>query len=273
MKFQMMRRIRLVAWITFKNSLRHKALYGILFMGLVLFCANVIFTGMFSWDMGKVAVDAGLSTVTFAGLILIFFFCINNMAGDIGDKTIYLILSRPVTKTEYILGKYAGLGLVIIISSTVLGICAFLSVWLSTAAVGVPTATNFSWLFFSISILLQTLSLLIILALALLWVMISSHQFTAVLLSLMTYFVGLNMENVKNIALSREMLSPDAFSVKVMDFASWVLPNLAAFDIKTAVAHGLEIKAGYIILAAAYGIFYTGICLCLSVIVFKKREI
>ena len=269
----MINKIWLVAWITFKDCLRNKALYGILFMGLVLFGANIIFTGMFTWDLGKVAVDMGLSTVSFSGLILIFFFSINMMSNDIEKKTIYLILSRPISKPEYILGKFTGLSLVIIISSLVLGICAAFSIWLSTTASGIPSASAFSWFFFCLSIAFQTLALLILLSLALLWVMITSHQFTAVLLSLMTYFVGQNMENVKNIVLSTKLLEPDALSVKAINITSWILPNLAVFNLKTAVAHGLQIKTVSIIQSGVYGISYIGICLCLTIFVFQKREL
>jgi ABC-type transport system involved in multi-copper enzyme maturation permease subunit len=203
-------------------------------MGLVLFGANIIFTGMFSFDLEKVALDMGLSTVSFSGLILIFFFSINMMSNDIEKKTIYLILSRPISKAEYILGKYIGLSLVIILSSLILGICAAFSVWLSTTAAGIQFTNTFSWGLFFVSIVLQTLSLLILLALALLWVMVSSHPFTALLLTLMTYFVGQNMENVKNIVLSTKLARPDALSIKAINIASWIFPNLAVFHQRKA---------------------------------------
>ncbi|MCP4020839.1 MAG: ABC transporter permease subunit [Desulfobacteraceae bacterium] len=268
-----MDKIYLVAWITFKNCLRHKALYGILLMALVLFGANIIFTGMFSWDITKAAVDFGLSTIAFSGLILIFFFSINMMSDDMEKKTIYLILSRPISKVQYILCKYAGLSTVILISSIVLGCCSAISVWLSIAMMGFDKVLPFTWSFFFLAVLFQTLSLLVMMALALLWVMITSHQFTAALLCLMTYFVGQNMENVKNIVVSRKMLDPDALSVKVMELASWIFPNLSAFNFKTAVAHGLEINPSMIIYTALYGVSYIGICLCLSIFFFKRKEL
>ncbi len=269
----MIEKIYLVSWITFKNCLRHKALYGIMLIALVLFGTNIIFTGMFSWDITKAAVDMGLSTISFSGLILIFFFSISMMANDMEKKTIYLILSRPISKAEYILGKYAGLSLVILISSVILGICSALSVWLSTAAMGYSSALPFTWSLFFLAVLFQTLALLVMLALALLWVMVTSHQFTAVLLCLMTYFVGQNMENVKNIVLSRKMMDTDALSVKVMNLATWIFPNLSAFNFKTAVAHGLDVNIPLMLYTGFYGLSYIGICLCLSIWFFKKKEL
>ncbi len=273
MRKQIANKIYLVSWITLKDCLRNKALYGILLMGLVLFTANIIFTGMFSWDLGKVAVDMGLSTISFSGLILIFFFSINMMANDIEKKTIYLILSRPISKSEYILGKYAGLSTIIIISSIILAICAALSVWLATAGAGIPYPRLFSWSYFVLAIFFQTLSLLIVLAMSFLWVTITSHQFTAVILTLMTYFVGQNMENVKNIVLSTKLFSPDDLSIQAINIASWIFPNLEVFNLKTAVAHGLIIKTDTIVQSGVYGVSYIGICLCITIIAFKNKEL
>ncbi len=268
-----MEKIYLVSLITFKNCLRQKALYGILLMALVLFGFNIIFTGMFSWDVTKAAVDMGLSTISFSGLILIFFFSINMMSDDMEKKTIYLILSRPISKTQYVIGKYTGLCMVILISSIILGLCSSLSVWISTIFMGYDKALPFTWSFFFVSVCLQTVALLVMMALALLWVMVTSHQFTAVLLTLMTYFVGQNMENVKNIVLSRRTLDPDAFSVQIMDLASWIFPNLSAFNIKSSIAHGLDLNISLIVFTLIYGFAYIGLCICLSIWFFKRKEL
>ena len=127
-----MSNIFLIARVTFKECIRNKALYGIFLLGLLLFTANIIISAMFSWELGKVAVDVGMSVVSFSGLIIIFFLSINAFSNDIERKTIYLILSRPVSKSQYLMGKYIGLGLIIVLSSSILGICAALSFKLST---------------------------------------------------------------------------------------------------------------------------------------------
>jgi len=268
-----MHKIGLLAWITFKDSIRNKALHGILFCGIVLFAVNIIVTGMFTWEMGKVAVDMGLSIVSFSGLILIFFFSINVMSNDIDRKTIYLILSRPIGKPQYIMGKYAGLAMIIILSSIILGLCSAGSVWVSILGTKTFLPPNFSWSLFFLSIGFLTLSLLVMMALTLLWVSITSHSFTALILSMMTYFIGQNMENVKNIISSTKFLSPDSLSVKTIHAVSWVVPNLAVFDLKTTAAYGLSVDAASLLWTALYGISYIGISLIITIFVFQKREL
>lgn len=268
-----MNKMLLVALLTFKESLRNKALYGIFFLGILLLAFNIIFTGMFTWEVGKVAVDMGLSAISFSGLLIIFFFSIQAMSNDLEKKTIYLILSRPISKAHYILGKFIGLGAVIIVSSTILGICAVISVKLAFLGAEAFIPANFTWTIFFYSILFQTLSLLVTLSFSLLWVFMTSHSFLAFLLSLMTYFIGQNMENVKNIILSTNIMESDAFSIKTINLVSWILPNLAAFNIKTNAAYGLPVNFSSLSCIALYGISYIMICIILSAIIFKRREI
>jgi len=266
-------KIFLVAWITFKDSIRNKALYGIFLLGLVLFTANIIIAGMFSWELGKVAVDVGLSVVSFSGLVIIFFLSINAVSNDLDQKTIYLILSRPISKIQYILGKYMGLGLIILLSSSILGACAALSVKLATYKAEAYIPSHFSWPVFFLGLIFLTLSLLLVLAIALFWVCITTHPFTAVLLSIVSYFIGQNMENVKNIITSNKMFVDNAVLTKVIDCVSWIFPNLAAFDLKTTAAYGLPVDAVYLIWVSMYGLSYIGICLVMTILIFQRREL
>lgn len=268
-----MTKIFLIAWITFKDSVRNKALYGIFLFGILMLASSIIITGMFSWELGKVAVDIGLSVISFSGLILIFFFSIQILSNDIEKKTIYLILSRPVSKAHYILGKYMGFSLIILLSSFLLGICATLSIKIFKGGGEAFMPVNFSWHLFFLSIGFLTLSLLVMTAISILLVTITSHPFTAVLLAIMTYFIGQNSENVKNIMVSTKMFSPDAVSMKIINMVSWVLPNLAVFDLKATAAYGLPINAISLAWTLVYGLSYIAICIIVGILIFQRREL
>ncbi len=268
-----MNKIFLIAWITFKDSIRGKAIYGIFIFSLLLFTANIIITGMFTWEPGKVAVDVGLSVVSFSGLVIIFFLSINAVSNDIERRTIYMILSRPINKFQYILGKYIGLGMIVFLSSAILGCCAAFSVKLSVHGAEGLMPLHFSWTTFFLGLSFLTLSLLIMLAMALFWVCITPHPFIAVLLSILSYLVGQNVENVKNIISANSLFAKNVMLVMVTDYVSWLFPNLAAFDLKTSAAYGLPIDTAYMTWVAMYGLAYISICLVLSVLIFQRREL
>lgn len=268
-----MSRIFLIAWITFKDSIRNKVLYGIFIFGLVLFLANIIITGMFSWELGKVAVDVGLSVVSFSGLVIIFFLAINMISNDLDKRTIYMILSRPISKAQYILGKYAGLCLVVLLSSIILGLCAALSFKLATFHAEAFIPQHFSWGTFFLGLAFLTLSLLIVMGIALFMVSVTTHPFTAVLLSILAYFIGQNVENVRNLLTTGTVYLENPALIKVIDIASWIFPNLAAFDLKTTAAYGLPVDAHYLTWVAVYGFCYIGICLLATILAFHRREL
>lgn len=268
-----MRNIALLAGITFKDSIRNKSLYGIFAFALVLFVANVIITSMFSWEVGKVAVDVGLSVISVSGLIIIFFFSINTISNDLERKTIYLILSKPISKYQYVLGKYLGLAMIILVSSMILGACSFLSVKLATLGAEAYIPANFSWATFWLSIIFATIALLLLLAIAFLSISVTTHPFTALLLCIMTYFIGQNIEKVVNIISRSKAYSENVLLHKLTGISSWLFPNLAAFDLKTTAAYGLPLDSGYLIWTALYGLSYIGFCLLATMWIFQRREL
>ena len=231
-----MTNVLLLAGMTFKDSIRSKALYGIFALGFLLFLANILITGMFTWELGKVAVDVGLSVVSLSGLIIIFFFSIQMVSYDLDRKTIYLILSKPISKIQYILGKYLGLATILLISSIVLGICAVLSFKLATLYHQGYIPENFNWPTFFLSLGYQTISLFIVLSIAFLCISVTTHPFTAVLLCMMAYFIGQNVERVIHIMFRNQTDVHNPALYKLAKTIGWVFPNLAAFDLKTTAA-------------------------------------
>jgi len=268
-----MKAILLVSRMTFKDSLRNRALYGIFFLGALLFLANIIITGMFTWELGKVAVEVGLSAMSISGLIIIFFFSIQMISNEIDRKTIYLILARPVEKWQYLVGKYMGLAGIVLLSSLVLGICSLASIKLSILMSHFNVPAHFNWPTVLLGMLYLTLALLVVLAISFLCISIATHQFTALLLAMVFYFVGQNVETVKIIVQRQKGLADNILMHKAIDFVSWIVPNLEAFNLKTTAAYGLPVSLKYLGLVGLYGVSYIVVCLVLAIWVFQKREL
>ena len=89
-----------IAVISFEEGIRNRALYGITLFALLLFGATALVAGMIPREVGKVAVDMALSTVSFTGLLLVLFVGINLMAKDLDKRTIYTVLARPISRSS-----------------------------------------------------------------------------------------------------------------------------------------------------------------------------
>ncbi|MBW2646856.1 MAG: ABC transporter permease subunit [Deltaproteobacteria bacterium] len=264
----------LVAAITFKEGIRNRALYGILLIALLLCSANMVISRMFSYDLGKVAVDMSLSMVSFAGLIVIFFLGINLLAKDLERYTIYMVLSRPISRWEYVMGKFCGLGALLFMTVAILGGLSVLSVMLSTAgqyAIYVPP--HFSWATFALALTFILFSLLIVTAVAVFFCTLTTSSFMSMLLTLCVYYIGQNVELVRKLLFERTEFIPNLLLRQGISVVSWIFPNLSAFDLKTTAAYGLPVKASYLLWTAGYGLTYVGLLLAFSILIFQRREL
>lgn len=263
--------IWLLAKITYKEGVRNRILLGILLMAFLLSAFNFIFAQMFSYDLSKVSVDLGLSTVSIAGLAVIFFMGINLLARDFEKRTIYMVISRPIARWQYVLGKFMGLALMVGTSVGILGLFAAAGVKTSMLLAPDYIPTNYSWKIFGLSLIFSYLSLLIITALAQFFTCLTSSSYIALLVTACSYFIGQNVELVR-----KTFLSPDEmnrFYGYLIEAVTWLFPNLQAFDLKTTAGYGLPIEPLSLFWTTLYGVSYVGVILTLTICIFQRREL
>ena len=259
--------------ITYKEGIRDRILIGVLFFAVILSVVNLIFTNMFVHDLGKVAVDVGLSVVSFSGLVIIFFMGINLLARDLDRKTIYMVLSRPIARRQYILGKFSGLGFLVLTSVIILTLFSAASVKLAMLSAPDYIPPDFSWLTFLLAVIFILLSLMIIIALAIFFTAVTSNSFLAMTLTACGYFIGQNVEVVRKVYRRDGNETGNEMFRQLIEIISWIFPDLAAFDLKTTAAYGLPLQAYELCWTGLYGISYGGIILIITILIFQRREL
>jgi Cu-processing system permease protein len=262
-----------VALITFKEGTRNRAFYGISMIALLLLGAAFFITGMVMRDVGKVAVDMALSTVSFAGLLLVLFVGIDLMAKDLDKRTIYMVLARPISREQYIFGKFFGISLLIVTTVLILSLFGAISIVLIKWA-NPGYFPRFSWGPVFLAEAFIALSLILVSALSVLFASFSSTSFITLILTIISYIIGQSSSTVKAIVDAPEAagITVSPVTVKLVQAAYYVFPNLALFDIKTQAAHGLAIPASYIFWTLFYGIVYTCLVTFLASFIFRQKE-
>lgn len=271
MKGKRMGQIWLLSKITFKEGVRNRILLGVLFVAVAFSAFNVLFTQMFSYDLSKVSVDLGLSTISIAGLAVIFFMGINLLARDFEKRTIYMVISRPIARWQYVLGKFCGLALMVGTSVGILGLFAAGGVKISMLMAPAYIPQNYSWMIFFLAIAYSYLGLIIITALAQLFTCLTTSSYIALLVTACTYFIGQNVEIIRNSLIGGA--SANGFYKIMIEAVCWLFPNLHAFDLKTIAGYGLNIEASSLLWTALYGISYIAIILSLTIVIFDHREL
>ncbi len=266
-----MEQIWLLAKITYKEGVRNRILLGVLLVALLFSAFNVIFSQMFAHDLSKVSVDLGLSTVSIAGLAVIFFMGINLLARDFEKRTIYMVLSRPIARWQYVVGKYVGLSLMVGTAVAILGL--FTAAGVKTSMLMAPNfiPQNYSWLVFAAAVCFSLLSLMIITALAQLFTCLATSSYIALLVTACAYFIGQNVELVRKTLL--DSAEVNRYYAIMIEGITWLFPNLQAFDMKTAAGYGLPMNTVSLCWTAVYGLSYIAITVSLSVFFFQRREL
>ena len=259
-----------VAVITFKEGIRNKAVYGISLFALMMMVVNLLISDMIMQEVGKVSVDIALSSISFLGLLLVLFVGINLLAKDLDKRTIYMVLARPISRGEYIIGKFLGMVLLIVVTMSILCMFAVASIFLVKMRYS-GYFPRFSWPMIFLSISFTTLSLILLSALSFLFASFASTSFISLILTIAAYIIGHSMTDVKALVeASQDKVSP--VTLKVVQAAYYIFPNLSIFDIKTQAAHDLAIPMSYIFWAVSYGLVYTCIVITIASLIFRKRE-
>lgn len=262
-----------IAAITFKEGIRNRAMYGITIIALLMLVVNVLICQMIMRDVGKVAVDIALSTVSFSGLLLVFFVGINLMAKDLDRKTIYMVLARPISRAQYMVGKFLGMVGLIVVSNVVLGAFAALSLFMLNRMYP-AYFLRFSWPMVALALLFIVLMLILLAALSFLFASFTSTSFIALVLTIISYLIGNSINDVKALVEAPQVVGIEVspVTVKIVQVAYYLFPNLSFFDIKTQAAHGLAISPSYVCWTVVYGLVYTCLVIAIACVVFNRRE-
>ena len=104
-----MQSLLVVAQNTFRETVRDKILYNLVFFALLLIGASVLLGTLTIGEQSRIINDVGLAAINLVGVIMAIFVGIGLVSKEIERRTIYTILARPITRTQFVLGKYCGL--------------------------------------------------------------------------------------------------------------------------------------------------------------------
>ena len=255
------------------EGIRHKALWAIVCLAMLLTLGNLAVTLLFTWDLGKVSIEFGLSAVAFTGLLVVFFLGMKMLADDLERSRIYLLLSRPISIWQYLLGKFLGLALILLTATVILGVSAAVSMQYVLWSYPAFVPPHFSWLTYVMALFSQWLGLVMVLAVSVFCFSFASQPFLALLLTACTYLAGQNMELLRRVVLENAYAGVLSGRESLVIGLSWIFPNLSLFDKKYAAAYGLAFSDQELLLLSGYALSYSLLLLWLAAFLFKRKEL
>jgi ABC-type transport system involved in multi-copper enzyme maturation permease subunit len=253
--------ITLVAKNTFRESVRDRVLYNLIFFALLMIGSSLAIGELAIGDLSKVITDIGLSAMRFFGMLIAIFIGIQLVYKEIERRTVYSLLAKPLRRGEMVLGKFFGLGLTLAVNSSVMLVGVIVSILIVRRGYAdqVAAVVPASYMIF--------LELVVTTAVALMFSTISSPAISA-LLTFLIYVAGNFTANLMVLAET-----PDASALKpILTALYYLLPNLANFAAISTASHGDVVPASRLVAATLYAFVYCGLLLAIAVAVFERRD-
>ncbi|NQW05412.1 MAG: ABC transporter permease [Acidobacteria bacterium] len=268
-----MRRIRLVAWHVFKESVRDRVLLAIAAFAVVLVVASVLIGQITAGQDVKIIKDIGLATLELSGVLMAVFIGVGLVAREIERRSIYSLLAKPVARWEFVVGKYIGLVGTIAFNVTLMTVALFLM--LAYLQWKTPDEVERAWLTPVVdpgllkAVILIGAELALLTAVALFFSTFSSSGLLSAGLTLGVFVVGLLSEDLRGFTAvdSSQVL---AFVVRAVGV---VVPAFSAFDIKADVVNGRPpVPWAYVGLTIVYATCYASALVGGAAAIFSRRE-
>ncbi len=254
----MIGRITAIALNTFREAIRNRILYLLLVFAVVMISFAQILSLLTVGSEEKIIKDFGLASIDIFGVLTSVFIGIGLVSREIERRTVYTLLAKPIHRFEFVLGKYAGLVLTLLVNTTVMTLWFVLV--LALKGVFEPRLV--------VAVLLLYLQFLLITAIAVLFSCLSSPILSSVM-TLALYVIGHLLWSLD--LLKAKIVSPAGRAACTALY--YLLPNLENFDVKGRVVHGLPIGAGAVGFALLYLIVYGTAVLTGACAIFQGKEL
>ncbi len=254
-------RIVAIARNAFREAVRDRVLYNLVLFVLLLTGAAIFIGELSGGQERKIIVDLGLSAMLLFGVFIAIFVGVGLVYKEIERRTIYTIFAKPVTRGEFIVGKYLGLCLTLLVNVVVMGAGVSLAL--------IYVSRGWDPLAFSIwpAILLIYVELMILTAVALLFSSFSSPALSA-LLTFFIFIIGHFSADLKGLATSMGSTSARWLFAGLY----YLLPNLTNLSYTTPAAHGLMPRFGHVAAAVLYSLIYIAVILSAATLIFSRRN-
>ncbi len=254
-------RVFVIATNVFREVIRDRVLYLIGFFAIVLVIANALLPDVAAGTEDKIILDLGLAAIAIAGLVTAVFVGTGLVNKEIEKRTVFVLISKPLSNVEFILGKHLGLSAVLAV--LVVAMSAIYVALLTFNQVAYPLPS------IAIALLFLFLELSLITAAAILFGVFTS-SLLATLLTFGVYLMGHFSQDLVALGQLSENPSLQQFTQGLY----LVLPDLSRLDLKNEAVYGLSLLPAPVDLLghAVYGLLYTGLLLAIAILIFSRRE-
>jgi len=253
-----LQRVGVLALNTYREAVRDKLLYNLLMFAGLMIASSILLAQLQIGKDERIYRDVGLSAIAFFGVLIAIFVGINLVYREISTKTVYTMLSKPVRRWEFLVGKYAGLLSLLAVEVAIMSAC-FLGVLVwkgSDFSIGLVWAIGMIYL-----------ELALVTAIAIFFSSFTS-PYLAGMFTVALWITGHLLADLRSFGQHTDLtgLRP------LVETLYWTLPNLDRLDFKADASAGNPIELSRVGMAALYAVLYSSGLIGAAMLLFQRRD-
>jgi ABC-type transport system involved in multi-copper enzyme maturation permease subunit len=254
-------RLAAITLNTFREAVRDRVLYNLIFFVLLLVASAPLFSQISIGMERLILVNVGLSSISLFGVIIAIFIGIGLVSKEIEKKTLYTILSRPVRRWEFIVGKYLGLMVTLVVNAALMTAGFYLALLITAHSLNKADALLLVAVYFTM------LQFLMVTAITLLFSSFSTPIFSAIF-AFALFVIGTFAEDLRSFAAMS-----NGATKAIATAVGYIVPNFASLNVISQVAHEQAVGGRLILLNTLYALLYSAAVTAGAVIVFERRNL
>jgi ABC-type transport system involved in multi-copper enzyme maturation permease subunit len=257
----MIARLKSISLNTFREAVRDRVLYNLVLFVLLLLASAPLF-GQISIGLEKmILINVGLSAISLFGILIAILIGIGLVYKEIEKKTLYTILSRPVRRWEFIVGKYLGLVLTLAVNAVFMTTAFYAALLIFGHGLSKADAAMLVAIYFII------LQFLMITAITLLFSSFSTPIFSAIF-AFAFFVIGTMADDLRNFAAAAK-----GFTKWVVTGPAYLVPDLSSLNVISQVAHENPVSGSLVFFNTIYALLYSAAALTAAIMIFQRRDI
>jgi ABC-type transport system involved in multi-copper enzyme maturation permease subunit len=253
-----MSRILAVAANTFRETVRERVLYNLVFFAVLMTLSGLLLGQLSIRQDEKIIKDLGFAAMDLFGTLIAIFIGVGLVSKEIERRSLYPLLAKPLSREELFLGKFAGLVFTLFVNLALMTLGLYLTLFATGRRAGAGLLAAIYPIF---------LGLVLVVAIAMLFSTVSSSAALASVFTVGTVVAGRFTDVIRNMRDVAPGVPP-----WLVDLLYGLLPNFLNFDFKDRVAYGDPVPGTVLVWVTAYAAAYVAVVLALGLGAFRSRD-
>jgi len=269
----MLRKISSLARLVFIDGLRRHALMGLVLLAFGLEAGGLLFFEFIPKDIGRASADFILSVGWLTGLLFLLFHAVQVMAWDEERRIIHTLLARPISRTQYVLGTFLGLVVLLLLLNILLGVLGFGVLLAVKDSVKTVYFTHLSLPHYLLSWCGLLCVELMILSIIMLFSGLVRGGFPVLLLTISYYFICTGLPVVREAFVSRSLETGSTVPT-LLQWLTAIFPDFSRYDVKMLVTSQQSVDLlQHVVVDLGMMVLYVSIVLWLAAMVYQRRDL